>query len=272
MSAASAARILVIDDDRAAVRLLVDRLRGRGYRLLIALDAVDGHHKALTLAPDLILLDVRMPQVDGHALCRLLKDDPRTRDIPVIFVTALADPRDKLEGFGAGGCDYVTKPYDLDELAARIRVHLGLRGRLREGGAEVGEGGATPVAPTPPHGRDDHALTEAALAILREELAAPPTLVALAHRVGTNERRLTEAFRHRFGVPVFAFLREERFRQACAWLVESDLAVGEIAIQLGYSSAAAFSAGFRERYGISPREYRRSAGLAAIGEAPAGET
>jgi DNA-binding response OmpR family regulator len=264
----STADILVIDDDPAMVRLLVELLRGRGFRLRVALDGKDGHCKALQGAPDLILLDVAMPEVDGHRLCRLLKDDPRTRDIPVIFLTGRDDPADKLEGFGAGGSDYVTKPFQADELVARINVHLNLRRRLRASLSMPPAPAPSPEEPVP-ESRNDHRVQQAT-AILRAELAEPPSLVELARRVGTNERLLTEQFRRRFGLPVFAWLREERHKRACELLLTTDLGIGAIAIEIGYGNAAAFTTAFRERYGMTPSAYRRSAGLAAASEeAPA---
>jgi len=83
---------MIIDDDPATVRLLVELLRGRGFKLRVALDARDGHKKALENPPDVILLDVCMPEVDGHHLCRLLKDDPRTADVPVTERDGACDP------------------------------------------------------------------------------------------------------------------------------------------------------------------------------------
>lgn len=254
-----AARILVIDDDRAAVRSLLELLRGRGFSVRVALDGRDGHEKAIRHRPDLILLDVTMPDLDGHRACRLLKADPRTRDIPVIFLTGRDGAADKLAGFGAGGCDYVTKPYDPDELVARILVHQGIRRRLER---LAGEAAGQESDDEEPVTRADR-LVRDAIEMLRAGLADPPTLVDLARRAGTNERTLTELFRRRFGMPVFAWVREERFRRAADLLLDTELQVGQIASDVGYASTAAFSTAFRERYGLTPGAYRRSAGLVA---------
>ena len=249
-----AADILLIDDDPATVRVLVELLRGRGFKLRVALDGKDGHQKALANPPEVILLDVCMPTMDGHHLCRLLKDDPRTADIPVIFLTGKDLPADKLDGFGAGGSDYITKPYQVGELVARLEVHCQIRRRLLTAPPDP-----PPNAPEP-DSRDDRQLHKA-MAMLRAEMAEPPSLVELARRVGSNERSLTELFRRRLGLPVFAWLREERHKRACEVLLSTDWDMIEIAAVVGYGNAAAFSTAFRERYGLTPSAYRRSAGL-----------
>ncbi|TAN48316.1 MAG: response regulator transcription factor [Methylococcaceae bacterium] len=249
-------QILIIDDDIETVRILVELLRGRGFALRTALDGRDGHRKAVAGDPDVILLDVSMPEMDGHHVCRLLKNDPRTADIPVIFLTGRDGAPDKLEGFEAGGSDYVTKPFSADELTARIHVHLHVRRRLRSKAAPPDD---APPAP-PSEFRSERLLSEVQ-SLLLADLAHPPPLVELARQVGTNERSLTELFRRRLGMPVFAWLREERWRKACELLLESDKDIAVIAVAVGYANPAAFATAFRERYGITPSAYRRSAGL-----------
>jgi putative two-component system response regulator len=120
----SKASILVIDDTPANIQVVMDLLRVEGFRVLIAEDGEDGIESARAGSPDLILLDAMMPGIDGFETCRRLKADPRTRDIPVIFLTALAQTDQKLAGFDVGGADYVTKPLQHKELLARIRTQL----------------------------------------------------------------------------------------------------------------------------------------------------
>ena len=138
---------------------------------------------------------------------------------------------------------------------ARLEVHCQISRRLLT---------APPDPPPPnapePEARDDRQLHKA-MAMLRAEMAEPPSLVELARRVGSNERSLTELFRRRLGLPVFAWLREERHKRACELLLTTDWDMTEIAAVVGYGNAAAFSTAFRERYGLTPSAYRRSAGL-----------
>ncbi|MBC8746535.1 MULTISPECIES: response regulator [Paraburkholderia] len=119
--------ILIVDDTPANVGVVVDSLEARGIRVLVALDGIEALERAAFSQPDVILLDVKMPGIDGFETCRRLKRDERTRDIAVIFMTSLTGNEDRVEGFSAGGVDYVTKPLRVDEMLARVGVHLELR-------------------------------------------------------------------------------------------------------------------------------------------------
>lgn len=243
------ATLLVVDDSPADLSLLTEFLRNARLRLVVAFDGREGYQKATVMKPDLILLDVRMPRTDGFATCRLLKADPRTADIPVIFLSGCNELDDRLLGLRLGAVDYITKPFAPEEVLARVGVHLALH-RQRRG-----------AAPAPASGEDAGELggtVRAAMEILRRDPGKPPSLPDLAHQVGTNERRLTELFRSSTGLPVFAWLREERFQLACRLLAGSELEIQQIADQVGYGSAGNFATMFRERLGVTPREYRQA--------------
>ncbi|MBV8665181.1 MAG: response regulator [Burkholderiaceae bacterium] len=119
--------ILIVDDTPANVGLLVDYLEDHGLRVIVAQDGAEGIRRAQFARPDLILLDVMMPGLDGFETCRRLKSDLETRDIPILFMTAVAEPGEKIVGFGVGGVDYVTKPFQVEEVLARVNTHLSLR-------------------------------------------------------------------------------------------------------------------------------------------------
>ena len=119
--------ILAVDDTPANLAVMVNHLEQRGFRVLIAQDGVECMTRAVLARPDLILLDVAMPGIDGFETCRRLKAVESCRDIPVIFMTALSDITDKVAGFDAGGVDYITKPLQIEEALARIESHLALR-------------------------------------------------------------------------------------------------------------------------------------------------
>ena len=118
--------ILLIDDTINNLRVAVDLLRTYGYRILTASNGEDGLARALLAKPDLILLDIRMPGIDGLETCRRLKANPETALTPVIFMTDSTDIDDKVRGIEVGGVDYVTKPFDAAELLARVSTHLEL--------------------------------------------------------------------------------------------------------------------------------------------------
>ena len=123
----SKGNILIVDDTTANLRLLVDILSKQGYTVR---PAPSGQWALSTIEkniPDLILLDILMPDMDGYELCRHLKADERTRDIPIIFISALNEVFDKVTAFSIGGVDYITKPFQEAEMLSRIHTHLSLR-------------------------------------------------------------------------------------------------------------------------------------------------
>jgi signal transduction histidine kinase len=124
--------ILIVDDMPANLGVLTTHLEREGYTAVVAQGGEECITRAQFVRPDLILLDVMMPGLDGFETCRRLKSAPETRDIPVVFMTALTDTGDKLTGFSVGGIDYVTKPLDGAEVLARIDTHLTLHNLRRE--------------------------------------------------------------------------------------------------------------------------------------------
>jgi two-component system sensor histidine kinase/response regulator len=124
--------ILIVDDTPANLGVLVETLGAAGYQLMVAEDGEEALAQTAQTQPDLILLDVMMPGLDGFETCRRLKARPETRDVPVLFMTALSETADKVKAFAAGGVDYITKPIEHEEALARIRTHLALRRLQRE--------------------------------------------------------------------------------------------------------------------------------------------
>lgn len=123
-------RILAVDDTPASLKLLTELLKAEGYDVRAAISGELALHAAVSDPPELVLLDIRMPGLDGFEVCRRLKADAATREVPVIFVSAASETEEKVKGFGLGAVDYVTKPYQRDELLARVHTHLELH-RLR---------------------------------------------------------------------------------------------------------------------------------------------
>ena len=119
--------ILVVDDTPENIGILFEFLSQRGFSVAVAEDGESALQIATNEAPSLILLDVMMPGIDGFETCRRLKQDQRTRDVPVIFMTALADTVNKVKGFKIGAVDYITKPFEHEEVLVRINTHLTLQ-------------------------------------------------------------------------------------------------------------------------------------------------
>jgi len=119
--------ILVVDDTPTNVSVLFNALKESDFRVLISTNGRDAIKKAEYVTPDLILLDVMMPQMDGFEACHILKSQESTRNIPIIFMTALNDTLDKVKGFELGASDYITKPFQYEEVLVRINTHLALK-------------------------------------------------------------------------------------------------------------------------------------------------
>lgn len=118
------AAILIVDDNPTNLGVLFDYLDDHDFRVLVAQDGESAIEQARFARPDIILLDVMMPGLDGFETCRLLREDQATGDIPVIFMTALTDASDKVKSFRAGAVDYITKPFQHAEVLARVNTHL----------------------------------------------------------------------------------------------------------------------------------------------------
>ena len=129
--------ILIVDDTPANLGVLVETLGAAEYQLMVAEDGEEALAQTEQTQPDLILLDVMMPGIDGFETCRRLKMRASTRDIPVLFMTALNETADKVKAFCAGGVDYITKPIEHEEALARVRTHLTLRRLQRELAAQL---------------------------------------------------------------------------------------------------------------------------------------
>lgn len=240
--------VLLVDDHPAELRLLGELLRRAGARVLLATDGTEGLRLARELRPSVVLLDVALPPAGGFEVCGQLQADPATAAIPVLFLSGHTEPETKLRGFAVGGRDYITKPFIEAEVLARVALHVDLARRLTGSDADLPRPDEAPVW-----------LAEA-VALLQAQLAATPKLTVLARQVGTNPRRLNEAFRAHLGETVFGFLREARLKEAHRLLVETALPIAEVGARVGYPQASNFATAFRERFGVAPRQLRREPG------------
>jgi two-component system, sensor histidine kinase and response regulator len=126
------ATIMVVDDTPTNLQLLDEALRARGYDVRVFPRGDAALRAAARNPPDLVLLDINMPEMSGFEVCERLKAQPALKDIPVLFISALSDAGDKVNAFAAGGVDYVTKPFQFEEVDARVAAHLRLRHQQRE--------------------------------------------------------------------------------------------------------------------------------------------
>ena len=118
--------ILIVDDNRHNLSVLSETLKGAGFQVGVEVDGEGVLQQVAYAKPDLILLDVNMPGIDGFETCKLLKSNPQTQDIPIIFMTAWTETTDKVKGLSLGAVDYIPKPFEQEEVLARVRLHLRL--------------------------------------------------------------------------------------------------------------------------------------------------
>ena len=125
-------KILIVDDIPKNIELAANILSTKNYNITFAISGQAALHKVKLIDFDLILLDVMMPEMDGFEVCEQLKNNPATRNIPVIFLTAKTETENVVKGFELGAVDYVTKPFSTDELLARVNTHVGIKSKLEE--------------------------------------------------------------------------------------------------------------------------------------------
>lgn len=254
--------ILIVEDEPINQSLIIEALSDYGFNLLTAENGEDGIKLARSNKPDLILLDIRMPGIDGFEVCSRLKSDETTLSIPIIFLTALTDTDKKLRAFQLGGVDYITKPYASEEVRARVLLQLDqhrLLQRLQQR-LEAYEAVDTPDTSLADQTEQAKSLTIVSK-YLQENLGNTPNLDDLAKIGATNRTSLNQDFQKMYGMTVFDWLREQRLMKAAQLLRTTELSVYEVANRVGYASHAGFTAAFRQRFDISPREYRTSQGL-----------
>lgn len=236
--------ILICDDSIEEIRVLVSMLRYAKYRIIIATNGRDACSRASLLRPDLILLDLRMPVVDGFATCRILKAHEDTKDIPVIFLTAANEVCDRLEGLKCGAVDYVVKPANEEEVLLRVAAHLRLKNPEKFIKAV-----AVP--------KDTAAIVQACIRLMETDLSWTPSVEELCAKVGTNRFQIIAAFREVCGATFYEWLRDRRMQQACDWLEQTNISISTIAYDLGYTTSGNFATAFKERFDMSPRVFRQ---------------
>jgi len=249
-AASSEPHILLIDDVPEDIRATIILLKQQPWRISLASDAHQGYQRALALRPDLIVLDVHMPHMNGFSLCRLLREAPATRQTPILFLSSANSSIERLEGLSVGGVDYIPKSCAPEEVLARIKIHLQLTWR------------APPTAqasPAEPEPEGDEIVLRAAMRLIEEHLDDMPSLVQLAQKVGTHEKRLSRIFREHLGLTVFAYIRDARLRRGQDLLAESAMSVQDVAELVGFRNACNFTTAFRQRIGMTPSQFRQQA-------------
>ena len=245
--------VVLIVEDNADVRTYVRGFLQKHYTVEEAENGKAGLEKAREMGIDLVISDIMMPVMDGVQLCRELKSDDRTSHIPVVLLTARATPEGKLEGLDIGADDYVVKPFDAQELSARVKNLIETRKRLREKyHQEVILGpGNTPVTST-----DERFLKRLAELIQQHVADAGYDTEDLARDMCMSRMQLNRKINALTGRSTHDVVREFRLQRAAELLRGHADNITGVAYDVGFSSLSHFAHAFRERFGVVPSEYR----------------
>jgi CheY-like chemotaxis protein len=251
--------VLVVDDN-ADVRAYVRSILSSTYRVIEAADGRAGLETARAALPDLIVADVMMPELDGLALGRALKDDAMTDAIPVVLLTARATAADQVAGLESGADAYLVKPFDPAVLEAEVAALLAQRRRLRERfrQGELAPPSSMPAAaPSAAPSALERRLRPLVEAALHEPAFGPEALAAAA---GLSYHQLYRALREEPGMSPSRYIRMVRVECAAALLRQGAGSVTGVAYAVGFESLSYFGRAYRERYGVPPSEHLATPG------------
>ncbi len=244
--------VLIVDDDDDIRRLVFDRLAD-SYRVITAEDGELGLQAAREHLPDVIVSDVMMPYLDGYAFCRMIRADADLSHIPVIMLTSKADRAGRIEGLETGADDYLTKPFDADELRVRIRNLIDLRQGLRDRYSNEISLKATGVTLTSAEARF--------LEAVRSHIAstfdgAECSVEGLAEAVGLSTSQLQRKLRSMLDETPVHLIRRMRLEHAAQLLEQRAGTISEIAYASGFNSQAYFARAFKQHFGKTPTAFR----------------
>lgn len=243
-------RVLIVDDEEADRMLLSTYLQKHGCHLFFAEDGLEGIEKARALQPDIILMDSEMPRCGGQEACKIITQDPRTHDIPVIFISGMTSPEHRIRGLLAGAVDYIAKPFDFNEVKLRLAIHL-----RHKPPAKAPKD--SPEAEAAAKNHRHMIVFHSARTHLLKSLSVTPSMKELEKLTGTNSKHLNAAFKACAGTTVYEYLREERMKEAKSLLQQTHLSVQDVSHQVGFADSANFSTAFKERFGLTPRDFRK---------------
>ena len=248
--------LLLMVEDNDDLRSYIRSYLAQDYRIIEAIDGEMGLDKAIEKIPDLIISDVMMPKMDGMQLCRKLKTDERTSHIPIILLTAKAGMEDKLEGLETGADDFLTKPFDPDELLVRIRNLIQQRRKLKEiilkniGSVnQLSNSGITSM---------DQTFLKKAVEVVEKYISdAEFTVELFGKEMAMSRVQLHRKLTALVEQPAGDFIRTIRLNKAATLLKEKSGNIAEIAYGVGFSNPSYFSECFRKQFGKLPSEYIR---------------
>jgi DNA-binding response OmpR family regulator len=225
----------------------------KDFRVLEAIDGEDGWNKSIEHIPDLIVSDVMMAKMDGFKLCEKIKADESTSHIPVILLTAKAASDDKIEGFETGADDYIMKPFDTDELRARIKNLIEQRKRIHE---HFRKEGIFELTKTKITSIDKNFLQRTFDVIIQNISNSSFSVEVLAEELTVSKSLLHKKIVSLAGEPPVELIRRIRLKRAMELIEKKFGNLSEIALEVGFNNPAYFSECFKKQFGIPPSQYQ----------------
>ncbi|CCH53007.1 histidine kinase [Fibrisoma limi BUZ 3] len=262
-SAVAQENVLLIIDDNADIRAYVRSIFEGDYQIMEAVDGQDGLEQATATLPDVVICDLMMHRLDGFGFCRALKSQAVTSHIPVVMLTAKAATEDRLEGFELGADDYLTKPFNREELNVRVRNLIRQRQRLYQYFAERAQAGTsdqTPVLPAKPAllAAEQQFLDRLTAVTVQHLDDVNFSVELLADAVNLSRVQLHRKLKALTNTTATLFIRDIRLAKAVEMLNEGSQSVTQIAFAVGFENLSYFAKVFQERYGVLPSQYGKT--------------
>ena len=245
------ATVLIVEDSDSIREYLADKLSDH-FNVIVAADGAEGLNLTLANHPDLVLTDIMMDGVDGLELCRKIRANPTTCEIPVVMLTAKTSDSQKNDGILAGADAYVTKPFNYSHLLNRINMLIHNRRQLKKkfSGSDVLNEDVVKIKSS------DERLMERVRKVVVDELSNPDLSVEfIAGRVGVSRSHLHRRLKIVANMNPSEYIRSERMRHAAELLSTKDVGISEVAYATGFSTLSHFSTCFKEYFGMSPTRY-----------------
>ena len=243
--------VVLIVEDQNELRYYM-RKHLKAYEVLEASNGIEGLDTAIIEIPDLIISDVMMPKMDGMSLLQTLKTDERTSHIPVILLTAKADLPSKMEGLEIGADDYLTKPFDAEELLARCHNLIEQRKLLRERFSRTMVLKPQDISIT----STDEVFLKKVMEVLETHMSNSQFSVETFQReMGMSRMQLHRKLKALTNHSTTEFVRVQRLKRASQLLTDSDATISDICYLVGFNSLSYFTKCFKEQYGVTPSDY-----------------
>jgi YesN/AraC family two-component response regulator len=245
------ARLLVVEDNDDLRSFIISSLGGE-FQFLEARDGKEGMEKAFDEVPDLIISDVMMPEMDGITMTKRIKRDTRTSHIPLILLTAKTSEESKLSGLETGADDYLTKPFNRNELLLKVRNRISLQLKLRE---RIRLELLKESPNVEVQSADEKFLMKVKETILKRMDDEQLSVESLAEEIGLSRSQLFRKITALTGISVNELIRTFRLQKAAQLLEQNWGPVAQVAYEVGFSNLSYFAKVFKEQYGVLPSEY-----------------